>query len=248
MNRSVLRAMTLLKELGRHPGGATAAELAAATGLARPTAFRLLLSMAHTGVLVKTEGRFSLGLEVARLGRIADPYRDLQPHVQVFIDRLSAELSEATAYSIVTGPASLDLIAEAAGSYMLSTAMGYVGRDVPMHASATGKVLLADLSDEQVVTLLPEQLQSFTPFTITARDLLLRELADVRVKDYATLDNELEEGLFAVAVPVRDETGQLIGVLSVSGLDQRMKAANVHTFIEKLRTAADQLRTNVLGI
>lgn len=247
-NRSVLRAMALLKELGKHPEGATAAELAAATGLARPTAFRLLLSLAHTGMLMRTDGRFSLGLEVARLGRVADPYRELRPYVQMFLDRLAGELGEAVAYSVVSDHSKLDLIAEASGSYMLSTALGYVGRDMPLHASATGKVLLADLQDEQLTMLLPEELESFTPFTITDPRLLLHEIADVRLKDYATVDNELEEGLFAVAIPVRDELQQLIGILSVSGLDQRMKATNVHAFIEKLREAAVQLRSSVLGI
>ena len=240
--------MTLLKELGNHPEGATAAELATRTGLARPTAYRLLLSLAHAGMLINSEGRFSLGIELARLGRIADPYRDLQPQVQAFIDRLAAELSEATAYSVVTGPASLDLIAEAAGSYMLQTAMGYIGRNMPLHASAMGKVLLANLPDQEILALVPEKLESFTPFTITDRGLLLREIADVRAKDYATLDNELEEGLFAVAIPVRDRENHLIGILSVSGLDQRMKAANVHSFIEKLRAAADGLTMGVLGM
>lgn len=249
MNRSVLRAMSLLKELGKHPGGATAAELATATGLARPTAFRMLLSMAHTGVLMRAEdGRFSLGLELARLGRIADPYRELQHQVQVFIDGLAAELNEASAYSVVTGPSDLDLIAEAAGTHMLSATMGYIGRDLPLHASGMGKMLLAELDDEQVLSLLPEQLEAFTPYTITDRGLLLRELAEIRIKDYATLDNELEEGLFVVAVPVRDSSGHLVGILAVSGLDQRMKAANVHSFIDKLRSAAEQLRTNILGL
>ncbi|MFC5931250.1 IclR family transcriptional regulator [Cryobacterium melibiosiphilum] len=247
MNRSVLRAMALLQELGKRPEGATAAELAVATRLARPTAFRLLLSLAHSGMVVKIESRFSLGLELARLGRIADPYRELQPRVQVFIDRLSKELNEATAFSIVTGPSGLDLIAEAAGSHLLSTAMGYIGRDMPLHASAMGKILLAELADDQIVALLPEQLEKLTPFTITDRRLLLHELADVRARGYATLDNELEDGLYAVAVPVRDHAGHLTGILSVSGLGQRMKAVNVHAYIEKLRTASNQLTADILG-
>lgn len=248
MNRSVLRAMTLLKELGNHPDGATAAELAAATRLPRPTSYRILLSMTHAGMLVNSDGRFSLSWEFARLGRIADPTKKLRPLAQIFVDRLANELGEAVAYSMVSDHTTMNLIAEAAGSYMLSTAMGYVDRDMPLHASAMGKVLLASLSDEEVSTLLPEQLHSYTPFTITDRAVLLRELADIRRKDYATLDNELEIGLFAVAIPLRDSSDALIGILSVSGLDQRMKATNVHTFIDKLRTAAEQFRVKVLGL
>lgn len=248
MNRSVLRAMTLLSELGHFPQGATAADLAAKTGLARPTVFRLLLSMEHSGMLVKVDGKFTLGWEVARLGRIADPYRDLQPQIQAFIESLATELGESCSFSIVRGPHTIDLIAEASGGYMLSTAMGYVGKDMPLHASAMGKVLLASLTDEQIIDFLPEQLESFTSLTITDRAWLLQELAEVRIKDYGSIDNELEEGLFALAVPVRNSKNEMIGILSISGLDQRMKAANIHTYIEAMRKAAQRLTSTVLNV
>ncbi|BAU94605.1 IclR family transcriptional regulator [Corynebacterium suranareeae] len=246
MNRSVLRAMTILSELGNHPNGTTAAEMASITGLARPTVFRLLQSLAHAGMVLKNDKRFSLGLEVARLGRIADPYRTLQPRVQVFVDGLSAELGEASAYSIVEGPSEIHLIAEAPGSYMLSTAMGYIGKDMPLHASAMGKILLAELSDEQIASLLPETLESFTSHTITKRDELLKEIAEVRKQGYSVLDNELEEGLFALAIPVRDRSNHLIGILSVSGLDQRMKALEISGYVNQLQDAAGRLLDTVL--
>lgn len=248
MNRSVLRAMTLLSELGNHPNGTTAAEMASITGLPRPTVFRLLQSLAHAGMVLKTDKKFSLGLEVARLGRIADPYRTLQPLVQVFVDGLSAELGEATAYSVVEGPTELHLIAEAPGSYMLSTAMGYIGKDMPLHASAMGKILLAELSDDQIASLLPEDLKSYTPHTITDLTQLLQALAEVREQSYSVLDNELEEGLFALAVPVRDRSDHLIGILSVSGLDQRMKAVDVSVHVTQLQDAAQRLLETVLEV
>ena len=246
MNRSVLRAMTLLTELGNHPSGITAAELATITGLARPTVFRLLQTLAYKGMAVRNDKRFSLGHEIARLGRVADPYRGLRPQIQVFIEGLSAEISEATSYSVVEGPSQLHLLAEAQGSYMLSTAMGYVGKDMPLHASAMGKLLLADLSDDQVLTLLPEKLESFLPDTITDQTVLLKELAEVRTNDYAVMDNELEEGLFALAVPVRDRSNHLIGILAASGLDQRMKATDVSVYISQMREAAQRLLSTVI--
>lgn len=247
-NRSVLRAMSLLSELGNHTNGATAAELASAIKLPRPTAYRLLLSMAHAGMIVNTDGKFSLGWEIARLGRLADPRSGLQPHIQVYIDRLSTDLNESIGYAVATGPTTLDLIAEADSPHMLSSSQKYVGRKLPLHASSTGKVLLANLTDDQVVALLPSTLQEFTRFTITDRALLLRELGEVRARGYATIDNELEEGLFSVAVPVHDGDANLIGAISASGLDQRMKAASVHTFIERLQRASTEISTIIRGL
>lgn len=243
MNRSVLRAMALLNEIGNFPDGATASELAIATGLARPTVFRLLLSMTHAGFLVKTDGTFTLGWQVARLGRIAHPHSGVLPRIQVFIDSLVADLNETIGYAVVTGPTTVELISEATGSHVLSPALGYLGKEFPLHASATGKILLANLDNEQLNTLLPEELAVLTRFTIARRSDLMLQLTEIRSLGYATIDNELEEGLYSLAVPVRDVTGHLIGVLSVSGLDQRMKSASIYGFVERLQTAATEIST-----
>lgn len=241
INRSVTRAMALLKELGNHPEGATAQTLATETGLSRATASRLLLSLAHAGIVSKSDSVFTLGWEIARLGRVADPYRGVLPHLQVVLKRLSTELDEHVSFSVVLNPTTLEVIAEAYGSYMLGPTQGYVGMKFPLHASATGKVLLGELTDEQVTALLPEKLDAITHQTITERDALLSQLNDVRSVGYATIDNEIEEGLFSVAMGVRDVAGGLIGVISVSGLDRRMKRVGVEHFVSALQAAADEL-------
>lgn len=245
MNRSVLRAMALLSRLGDFPDGATVADLALATGLPRPTVFRLLLTMAHSGLLVKEEGRFALGWEVARLGKVADPRRGMLPRVQMVVDRLVGELNETVAYSVVTGPTTSDLVVEVVSKRWLSSNQRYMGRQLPLHASATGKVLLASLTDEQVVALLPSRLTEFTPFTITDRTALLHELNGVRERGFATLDNELEDGLFALGMGVYDTRRDLIGILAVSGTGQRMKSRSVHYYVEEMRRATAEIAQNL---
>ena len=73
-NKSVIKATVLLSELGRHRQGITVTELAQAVGMTRPTAFRLLLSLEQTGFVDRVDNRYLLGWQVARLGRLADPY------------------------------------------------------------------------------------------------------------------------------------------------------------------------------
>jgi DNA-binding IclR family transcriptional regulator len=80
-----------------------------------------------------------------------------------------------------------------------------------------------------------------TPLTITDRAALLAELDTARSQGFATLDGELEEGLFVVAVPVRNGAGKLVAGLAVSGLSQRMKSTNIHFYVEKLHAAAAKL-------
>ena len=73
-NKSVIKATQLLKKLGHHRHGITVTELAQACEMTRPTAFRLLLSLEQTGFVERVDNHYMLGWQVARLGRLADPY------------------------------------------------------------------------------------------------------------------------------------------------------------------------------
>ncbi len=244
-NKSVIKATLLLSELGNHREGITVTELAQRVGMTRPTAFRLLLSLEQNGFVERIDGKYTLGWEMARLGRLADPHRGIITRVQSVLDTLAEELNETIGYAVVNTETDFDLVAEASGSRLLSMAGGYVGQQFPLHASATGKLVLAQLSDERVSQLLPEVLPAQTRFTITGRDELLRDLHEIQRQGYATLDNELEEGLFSIAVPVRTATGVLIGVLTANGPDQRMKSGRLPHIVEQLRQTAEHISASL---
>ncbi|MFJ4264804.1 IclR family transcriptional regulator [Paenarthrobacter nicotinovorans] len=241
LNRSALRAAALLIATGDHPLGASAAELANETGIPRPTAFRILLSLVHSGLLSRDGGTFALGWRTARLGRLADPYRDLLTRVQPLLDGLAADVNESVEFVMFTGPTTQATIAQASSGRLLAPSEQYVGRTFPLHATATGKVLLADLDDHKLKALLPETLEAMTDHTITDREALLNEIAKVRAVGFATLDGELEEGLYVVAVPVPDSAGKPVAGLAVSGLSERMQSTTAEAYVAKMRVTADKL-------
>ncbi|WP_077488834.1 IclR family transcriptional regulator [Sinomonas mesophila] len=240
-NKSVIKATVILSELGRHPRGITVTQLAQRVGMTRPTAFRLLVSLEQTGFVERVDTKYLLGWEMARLGRLADPHRGIVARVQPVLDVLADELNETIGYAVANGEGRFELVAEAFGSRLLTLSQGWIGRDFPLHASGTGKIVLADLSDEKVEALLPSTLPALTRFTITDRSEFIEALHEVQRQGYATMDNELEEGLFAVSVPVRDDDGQLIGVLSATGPDQRMKSGRLPAIVEQLRQSAKEI-------
>jgi DNA-binding IclR family transcriptional regulator len=94
----------------------------------------------------------------------------------------------------------------------------WVGRRIPHHVAANGKVFLA-----YAAVPLPDRLEAFTPHTVTSPDALQHELTRIRATGYATAINELELGLAALAAPVMDG-GAVIGALSISGPDARLTA------------------------
>ena len=240
-NKSVIKATLLLKKLGHHRHGITVTELAQACEMTRPTAFRLLVSLEQTGFVERVENHYMLGWQVARLGRLADPYAGAVAKVQPILDEYAASLNETLSFVMVRGEGDHKVIAEALGSRYLSASHQYLGGIYPLHASATGKLILAEQSDDQIAAELPETLNAHTPYTITSRDALLRELGKVREQGYAILDSELEEGLFAVGCPVRHAAGGLIGIVTVNGPTQRLKSSRLPQTINEVRQAADEV-------
>ncbi|WP_454812871.1 IclR family transcriptional regulator [Paenarthrobacter nitroguajacolicus] len=240
-NKSVIKAMALLTELGRHKGGLTSTELAQAVRITRPTAFRMLLTLEQTGFVDRSENLYTLGWQVARLGRHADPYAGVVARIQPILDEYAAKLNETFSFAMVRDETTYDVIAEASGFNLLNTTQPLVGREYPVHATASGKILLAELDDRRIDASLPEILEAYTADTITNRKALHREIKQVRQQGYAILDNELEEGLFAVACATRDSEGSLTGVLSVNGPLQRLKSTSLPATIEQLHQAAQEI-------
>ena len=133
--------------------------------------------------------------------------------------RLTAESGEATNL-IVARPGGTEAIAQVDGSHLLGVT-NWVGRPLGLHTTAAGKVFLAF----GTATLPDGELDALTPATITDRERLADELETVRERGYATLADELEVGLSAVAAPVRERGGEVVAVLCISGATLRLAPA-----------------------
>jgi len=242
-NKSVTKAIRLLRELGARPrSGATVTTLAKAVGMSRPTAFRLLLSLERTGMVDRVDNNYVLGWELARLGRLADPHAGLVARANPLMQELAEKVNETVTLSVPNSHDSLDLIAEATGSHMVGMmSRNMIGREYPLHASASGKVLLAEMTTDKLLALLPEKLEAYASQTITDRKALLKEIAQVREQGYAIIDNELEEELLAISRPVRDSSGAMVAVLSLNGPRYRFSRDRIPAALEQMQGVIDRL-------
>ncbi|MEA2250838.1 MAG: IclR family transcriptional regulator, acetate operon repressor [Solirubrobacteraceae bacterium] len=151
-----------------------------------------------------------------RFARSGVGREDLIDLAQPSMRRLASESGE-TVNLILPTPRGTEAVTQIDGSHLLG-ATNWVGRELPLHCTAAGKVFLAFGVSE-----LPRGvLERRTASTLVDPELLERDLEAVRALGYATLVDELEDGLSAVAAPVRERGGGLIGVLSVSGASLRM--------------------------
>ena len=149
-NKSVIKATLLLKKLGHHRHGITVTELAQACEMTRSTAFRLLLSLEQTGFVERVDNHYILGWQVARLGRLADPDAGAVARIQPVLDEYAASLNETLTFVMVRGGGDHKVVAEALGSRYLSVSHQYLVGIYPLHASSTGKIILAEQSYYQI--------------------------------------------------------------------------------------------------
>jgi DNA-binding IclR family transcriptional regulator len=111
-NKSVTKAVRLLRELAAQPrSGATVTTLAKAVGISRPTAFRLIYSLERTGLVDRIDNNYILGWEMARLGRLADPYAGLVARAQPLLQELADKFNESVSMSVPNAQDGVDLVA-----------------------------------------------------------------------------------------------------------------------------------------
>jgi IclR family transcriptional regulator, acetate operon repressor len=228
------------------PRGLT--DLATDAGLPKSTASRLLSALERNGLVEQqgVRGRFRAGPVVLRFAGRGLVGRNLIE----LAERPMTALAEATGETInlgVPGLTGVEHLAQVEGTHFLGTTQ-WVGRSVPYHCSANGKVLLAFAAAGAT----EGPLEALTSRTITEPALLAAELATIRREGFATAVDELELGLSAVAAPVLDESGRAIAALSVSGPTLRLSPRRVAELrpivIKQARALAEQLGHGTEGV
>ncbi|MGW0735993.1 IclR family transcriptional regulator [Streptomyces sp. NPDC002851] len=214
--QSVDRAVSVLELLAEH-GEAGAAELADTLGVHRSTAFRLLGVLENRGLVTQSadRGKYYLGAGVLRLAGAAAVRLDISQEGAPVCRELADELGETVNIAVLDDDAAVNVM-QARGSASV-TAQNWLGRRTPLHATSSGKVLLAHLPPALREGLIARTLPRFTERTVTGTAVLRTELEAVVEQGFALAMEELEVGLTAVAAPVWAHDGKVIGAISVSG-------------------------------
>lgn len=229
--RSVGKAMAILHLIGESPRPLRITDLAKRLRMSSSVVSRLVSTLAEGGLVEQEEdtGRCYLGFGLAVLGDAALGRRDLDRLAAPIMAEISARfgtyvmLSRLHRGTVVT---------------MLSRATESLQRDVklncllPLHASASGKVLVAWLNPIKLQSILDSNpLDSFTPRTIISVESLMVELERVREQGFAIDDQELVQGHTQVAAPIRDHHGQVVAAISSGGSSPQIVGEELNTLI-----------------
>jgi DNA-binding IclR family transcriptional regulator len=235
--QSIDRAAQLLVYVVETSEPPTVGELSDRTGLPKSTTSRLVGALERQGLIQRDApgGLLRPGVVLTRFARRETGEAELVEMAADALDRLAEESGETVNLGVPSAGAVEQLDQRDSVHYLGST--NWVGRRVPPHGSALGKVFFA--FGAMVVPAGPyEQL---APATLVTKRALERDLEAVRSHGYATAVDELEPGLWAVAAPVRDADGRVIAALSVAGPTVRLRPGLLQELGRLARREADLL-------
>ena len=244
--QSVARGLKILDTLSRHPEGLTNREIAELVGLNVSTTHHLVNTLEEGGYVLRLEnGRLFIG---SAAGRLYSAYLRGPSLHKCLNDAVSelAEATEETAYACVwkDQAAVIDAIVE--GSKAVRVGGLYVGFMGDTHLRASGKVLLAYRSNEEVESYI--QSADFTPRTersIRDGEALRAQLIEIAEQGYAIDDREYDDDVNCVSAPVFSAEGKAIAALTVSTPAQRFRQSRRHLVDAVLRVA--ERTSRILG-
>jgi len=226
-------------------------EVARATGLTRAAARRFLLTLVKLGY-VRSDGReFSLRPRVLELGYAYLSGLALPEVAAPHLEELVARLHESSSISILDGH-HVVYVARVPTKRIMTVAIS-VGTRFPAYATSMGRVLLAAMSESELDRYLAEAtFEPFTSRTVTDPDRLRTIVHEVARLGYAIVDQELEEGLRAVAAPIRGAPDVGTAAINVSAHASRVSLATMRTellpaLLETVRQIEADLRSQGTG-
>lgn len=212
---ALARGLDVLRAFGPNRPTMTLSEVAAATGLARPTARRMLLTLEELGYVRITPGGFALTPHVLELGMAyigsTSIWEIARPHMEHLVEHTheSSSIAQLDGSDIV-------YIARVAVPKIITIAVT-IGTRFPALQTSLGKVLLAELPSDELERAFAQPSRSgIAPLWRPEAAERDRALCEVRTRGWALADEHLAYGIRSIAVPLRDGTGHVVAALNVS--------------------------------
>lgn len=257
---SLERSLTLLKVLERTPGGLTNAEISRRMNIPKTTCSYIARRLEREGYLAKDplSGRYKIGLTIVALAHGALREVGIRTVAEPALYKLTTQTGLSCGIGVlerghvllvdrVEGPRFVDHALEAAdrapagrrGMSFRVRELRDIGRELPLHSTALGKVLLAYLPGKQALDLIAsKELARSTPKTVTSKTSLLAELDQVRKQGYAIADEEAYSDLRSLSVPILGHDEAVQAALSVNGSPQERVWLDLPELLKIVQAAA----------
>jgi DNA-binding IclR family transcriptional regulator len=216
------------------------------TGYTPSTVSRLLSTLEKRGVLERAQGygKYQLGYRIYQWGLLCQKQSNLATFARPVMEKLRDHCGEEVSLFVIADGhrTCLDHVPSKHGIAMVSP----LGGKLPLHAGASGQVLLAFMPEEKRKSIVSkENLECFTDKTIIDPDALEEKLKQIRIKGYGISKEEREPGAFSIVAPIRDASEQVIASLGVAGPLYRINDTVMEEYINAVLQAAEEISNKV---
>jgi IclR family pca regulon transcriptional regulator len=227
--QSLARGIAVIRSFSQDARRLTTADVSRTTGLTRATCRRLLLTLVELGYATTDGKTYELTPRVLDIGYSYLASMQLSEIAQPFIEAFSEDVHESSSVSVLDDT-DIVYVARVPTKRIMTVAIG-LGSRFPAYQTSMGRVLLAELDDDQIRDVFDRSNRSrTTPHTVDTIERLLHAIETVRATGWALVDQELETGVRSVAAPIRDGRGCAVAAMNVSTHAGRTDLEQVHEF------------------
>jgi DNA-binding IclR family transcriptional regulator len=232
--QSIERAVSILRSFTEAEPELRVTVLAQRLDLHKSTVSRILATLQQDGLVAQNPetGKYRLGLGLISLAGVALGRLDVRGVSQPYLNRLVEVSQETVNVTVMDGRECVNI--ERIASPKPIRYVGWIGRRTPLHCTAAGKVLIAEMSEKERRGLLQPPLTAYTDKTIVDVSMLNRSMNQVQKQGYAIVHEEFEEGFSAIAAPVHGLGGEVVGAISISGPSYRLGPGQIEAFTAPL--------------
>lgn len=232
------RYIQILEAIGGARTGLTLTEIGSRLDLRAPTVHRLVGGLKALDLVANRDGgkSYVLGMRTQSLLHSTMTVADYSPQSKMILARLVDDLGETVHLAKLNGNVVESVLMEQ--PRRVNHAFVQPGRELPLHAAASGKAILAFQSEEFLARYLERPRMRFTENTKVSASDIRREIKRVRKAGIAICDNELDSGVLSYGHPVMVKGGHVLYSIGVTGLANRLRNVPVEKVRKKLAAAA----------
>lgn len=245
--QSFARGLQVIRSFSVLSPRQTLTEVAATSGLSRAGARRILLTLQTLGYVVSDGKHFALTPRILDLGFAYLSSMPIWNLAEPVMEGLADTVKESCSAAVLDGT-DIVYVMRVSTHKIMSITLG-VGSRLPAYCTSMGRVLLAALpEDEAMACLSASPPQPLTRHTITDPDSLRQKIAQTRKQGWSLVNQELEEGLIAMAAPIHDRLGRTVAALNISGQANRTSAKTMQDNMLQPLLAAAQAISQLLSV
>lgn len=221
--QSFARGLQVIRSFSATAPRQTLSEVAAASGLTRAGARRILLTLQTLGYVASDGKLFSLTPRILDLGFAYLSSMPIWDRAEPVMEALVQQVQESCSAAVLDAT-DIIYVLRVPTHKIMRISLG-VGSRLPAYCTSMGRLLLADLEDEEIrERLAASAREAFTKHTVTEADALFAKVMQARKQGWCLVNQELEEGLISIAAPIVDRAGRAVAALNISGQANRTSA------------------------